>query len=241
MDSWDWGKNDEVLLPIQITTLPFIKQVSCGGNFTVCVDYDGFVWSFGQNNYGQLGTGNKTNFNVPQQIQNIPPVLSVDCGLQHTLFITKDLDLWSCGSNEHGQLCLENQEDQSTPQQTFFSNIKRISIGAYHSLFQNINGEIYSCGYNKSGACGLGHFKHPQITPSLIPNLPPNIVQMVCGYYFSLFLDSEGNVFSVGDNYFGQLGREYGKTLSLYSNNSKNTLGKNTKNTSHSNHFCCIS
>ena len=58
----------------------------------------------------------------------------------------------------------------------------------------------------KPGQCGLGHFNDIQITPSLIPNAPSNIVHFICGYYHSLFLDSEGNVFSVGNNEFGQLG-----------------------------------
>ena len=115
------------------------------------------------------------------------------------------------------------------PHKTSFSNISNISAGYNYSLFQNNNGEIFSCGNNQYGQCGLGHVKHspvskggifvcrynegglghyndPQITPSLIPNLPPNIVKFVCGYEHSLFLDSEGNVFSVGNNNFGQLG-----------------------------------
>ena len=52
----------------------------------------------------------------------------------------------------------------------------------------------------------MGHFDSPQVTPSLILNLPSNIVHFVSGPYQNLFLDSEGNVFSVGDNMFGQLG-----------------------------------
>ena len=66
--------------------------------------------------------------------------------------------------------------------------------------------EIFTCGKNEQGECGLGHFNSPQITPSLIPNVHSNIVQFICGANYSLFLDSEGNIFSVGNNYFGQLG-----------------------------------
>ena len=40
----------------------------------------------------------------------------------------------------------------------------------------------------------------------LILNLPSNIVQFVCGCHQSLFLDLEGNVYSVGDNGCGSLG-----------------------------------
>ena len=200
------GNNKDVSLPTPIPNLPKISLVSCGFRFTVCVDCEGFMWSFGQNNLGQLGTGNKTNFNVPQKILSIPPVLSVSCGEFHTLILTTDSNLWSCGHNNFGQLCLGNQETQMKPQKTSFSNISKISTGIYHSLFQNYEGEIFACGYNNMGACGLGHFNHPQITPSLILNAPSNIVQFVCGCHHSLFLDSEGNVFSVGDNYYGSLG-----------------------------------
>ena len=212
------GHNKDVSLPTPIPNLPKISKISCGGNFTVCVDCEGFMWSFGDNSSGQLGTGNKTNFNVPQQILSIPPVVSVSCGLEHTLIITNDDNLWSCGKNKFGQLCLGDRENRLKPQKTLFSNISKISAGYFHSLFQNDKEEIFSCGFNDSGECGLGHFNHPQITPSLIPNVPSNIVQFICGCDQSLFLDSEGNVFSVGANEEGQLG--------LGHNTNQNVLNK---------------
>ena len=211
------NKND-VFLPTPIQNLPKINQISCGDKFTVCVDCEGFMWSFGDNNFGQLGTGNTTDCNVPQKILEIPPVVSVACGGDHTLIITNDDNLWSCGYNKYGQLCLENKEEQLKPRQTSFSNILKISAGTCHSLFQNNKGEIFACGYNKYGECGLGHFKKYQIAPSLILNAPENIVQFVCGNSESLFLDSGGNVYSVGNNYSGQLG--------LGHNTNQNVLNK---------------
>ena len=200
------GHNYPVLLPTPIPNLPQISLISCGLYFAVCVDCEGFMWSFGENNCGQLGTANETNYNVPQKIQDIPPVHSVSCGTYHTLIVTTNSNLWACGQNNYGQLCLGNLDSQISPRQTSFSNISRISTGHYHSLFQNQKGEIFSCGYNNRGQCGLGHFNHPQITPRLILNLPSNIVKFVCGAQQSLFLDSEGNVYSVGNNVYGSLG-----------------------------------
>ena len=213
------GHNNYTSLPTPIPNLPKINMISCGAYFTVCVDHEGFIWSFGENNnYGQLGTGNTTNFNVPQKLQNIPPVVSVSCGADYTLIITTDSNLWSWGRNENGQLCHGDAEDRSKPQKTPFSNISKISAGYSHSLFQNDKGEIFACGYNNSGECGFGHFNHPQITPSLIPNAPSNIVQFVCGFDHNLLLDSEGNVYSVGNNHNGQLG--------LGHNTNQNVLNK---------------
>ena len=214
--AYSFGRNEEgqlgldhnqdyVSLPTPIPNLPQIKMISCGSFYTACVDYEGFVWSFGSNDLRQLGTGNTTNFNVPQKIQDIPPVLSVDCGSEHTLIITNDSDLWSWGRNLEGQLCLGDKKDRSKPQKTSYSNISKISTGWRHSLFENNKGQIFSCGYNAYGQCGLGHFNEYQITPSLIHNLPSNIIHFICGNNQSLFLDLEGNVYSVGENY-GQLG-----------------------------------
>ena len=134
-----------------------------------------------------------------------------------TLIITSDSNLWSCGNNSFGQLCLGNREPQKKPQKTSFSNISKISTGYSHSLFQNNKGEIFACGYNQHGECGLGHFNNPQITPSLILNVPSNIVQFVCGSHENLFLDSEGNVFSVGKNEFGQLGLAHNRNQNVLS------------------------
>ena len=212
------GHNNHVSLPTPIPNLPKINLVSCGVCFTVCVDYEGFIWSFGLNKYGQLGTGNTTNFNVPQKLLDIPPVLSVSCGHEHTLIITNDYNLWSCGGNQCGQLCHGDAVDRSKPQKTSFSNISKIAAGWGHSLFQNNKGEIFSCGDNRFGQCGLGHFNHPQITPSLVPSTPSNIVQFVCGNDHNLFLDSEGNTFSAGYNAEGQLG--------LGHNTNQNELNK---------------
>ena len=212
------GHNDDVSLPTPIPNLPKISNISCGFNFSICVDYEGFIWSFGQNNFGQLGTGNKTNFSVPQKLQDIPPVLSVSCGYFHTLIITTYSNLWSWGGNSYGQLCHSDYKDRSIPQKTSFSNISKISASWNHSLFLNDKEEIFSCGGNHKGQCGLGHLRHPQITPSLIPNVPSNIVEFICGTNLNLFLDSEGNVYSVGQNYYGQLG--------LGHNTDQNVLNK---------------
>ena len=236
------GHNKKVSLPTPIPNLPQISLISCGGRFTICVDCEGFIWSFGGNDYsdkwsfdnwalsensfghdyadkrsfgdnwpfdvdddhgsqndlGQLRTRNTTNFNVPQKLQDIPPVVSVSCGAEHTLIITNDSNLWSWGNNKYGQLCLGNKEKQMKPQKTSFSNISRISAGWSYSLFQNNKGEIFACGDNQFGQCGLGHFNTPQIMPSQILDAPSNIVEFVCGFDQSLFLDSEGNVFYVG-------------------------------------------
>ena len=42
----------------QLIELPPCKQVSCGGDFTVCLSEVGELFSFGNNRHGELGIGN---------------------------------------------------------------------------------------------------------------------------------------------------------------------------------------
>ena len=79
------------------------------------------------------------------------------------------------------------------------------STGLQHSLFQNTKKEIFAW-KNVNGECGLGHFDKCHLYPSLIPNMPDNIIKFVCGSNQSFFLDSKGNVFAVGHNTHGSLG-----------------------------------
>ena len=201
-------------LPIQVTSfrmnkqffpLPIIKQISCGAYFTICLDYEGSLYSFGQNQKGELGIGNTHLCRFPQKVIDIPPVKTISCGVFHTLAITEDDNLWSFGRNDYGQLCLGNNTYyKSSPQQTAFSDIVRVSAG-YHSLFQNDKDEIYGCGSTTFEQLAFRN-KNSQITVSKYKNHPPNIIQFCSGYDHLLFLDSEGNVFSIGANQHGNLG-----------------------------------
>ena len=210
------GHKKDVSLPTPIPNLPKITLISCGPEFTVCVDHEGFMWSFGNNTFGQLGIGSTSNSIIPKRIDDLPPIRSVSCGSEHTLILTNDENLWAVGNNANYQLCLENNECQLTPKQTQFSNIIRISASKI-SIFQNNEGEIFGCGLNSSGELGLGHCL-PQKKVSLIPNLPSNIIQFCCGCEHVLYLDKEGNVYSVGYNFNGVLG--------LGHNNLQNVLNR---------------
>ena len=195
------GNNRVMGSPQQIQNLPKITMVSCGFSFTVCIDEEGFAWSFGLNEYGQSGLGNnKKLVSKPLKIENIPPANSISCGGYHTLILTTDLNLWACGLNESGQLFLECQEEQTIPKQTSFSEISKICAGAHFSFIQNMNGKIYGRGDNLYGQLGLGHNNSPQIIASLVNDHSSNIVQFCCGLHHALFLDDIGNVYSVGKN-----------------------------------------
>ena len=206
----------QVSPPRVIQNLPTIVQVFCGFKFTICLDEHGFMWAFGLNDYGQLGILQKdteTSISTPHRITGIPPVKNISCGLEHTLVITNDDNLWSFGNNSFGQLCTGNKISHTKPKQTSFSNVSNISASGVFSLFQS-NNQVYGCGYNYFGQLGLDHNKNQKM-PCVIPDQPPNIVQISCGYHHSFLLDDQGNVFSTGKNNSGQLGIDTKDKLKL--------------------------
>ena len=100
----------------------------CGSQFCVCVYEDG-VFSWGNNNFGQLGIGNKDNQYFPRKIgffENPKEIISLCCGSVYCVCICKN-GVFSWGFNIYGQLGIGNQIEQSSPQQIeFFKNPEEI-------------------------------------------------------------------------------------------------------------------
>jgi alpha-tubulin suppressor-like RCC1 family protein len=73
----------------------------------------------------------------------------------------------------------------------------------------NNNGEIYSCGDGLNGQLGLG-VNRKELFPKKVsfPDKDTKITGFKAGNNHSLFLDSNGDVYSCGLNDLGQLGIE---------------------------------
>ncbi len=79
---WAWGYNiygqlgfwtlsSAITIPSQVSELGGITAIACGGDHTIALKSDGTVWTWGHNNYGQLGDGTTTNSNTPVQVLNL--------------------------------------------------------------------------------------------------------------------------------------------------------------------------
>ena len=85
--------------------------------FRSSIKTDGTLWSWGYNNFGQLGLGNVTYYSSPKQVGALTNWSSVSCGYYHTVSIKTDGTLWSWGYNGIGQLGLGNVTNYSSPKQ----------------------------------------------------------------------------------------------------------------------------
>lgn len=85
-------------------------------------------------------------------------------------------------------------------------SVYTVSSGTFHSIFLDTEGRVYAVGCNESGQLGLGHNKNRN-TPEPIPYFKDILIKKIsAGAYHTVFIDTEGKVYTVGNNNYGQLG-----------------------------------
>ena len=134
---WAWGSNLRGQLgdgasshrpsPVKVleSGLHFtgVETVSAGGNHTVAIKDDGSLWSWGLNEFGQLGDNRKLGSVNP----NPNPVkigdgwIAVCAGQNYTLAIKTDRILWAWGNNESSQLGDNTRTSRTTPHRVIMS------------------------------------------------------------------------------------------------------------------------
>src|SRR5205085_1974865 len=75
------GNNDLIQLrPKAIPNLNNIIQVATGWNHSLVLSSDGKVYSFGENQFGNLGLGDNVNKNIPTLIQTLNNISQISAG-----------------------------------------------------------------------------------------------------------------------------------------------------------------
>ena len=78
---------------------------------------DGTLWTFGMNEYGQLGHNNRTTRSSPTQIPGTTWDICSSSGIHGSKVTKTDGTLWAWGRNESGNLGLNNNTSYSSPVQ----------------------------------------------------------------------------------------------------------------------------
>lgn len=96
-----------VTSPLDMYTEDFhVKQVSCGYFHTIAVTNTGAVYTFGFNDYGQLGLNDRKTKFWPHRVEKLSAfnIISVQSGAFHSLFLTDSGQVFATGRNNCGQL-----------------------------------------------------------------------------------------------------------------------------------------
>ena len=98
------------------------RTVSFSSDHSGAIKTDGSLWTWGNNEYGQLGNGTTTNSSIPVKIMD--NVKMVSLGGRHGAAVKADGSLWTWGNNEHGQLGNGTTTNSSIPVK-IMDNVKR--------------------------------------------------------------------------------------------------------------------
>jgi alpha-tubulin suppressor-like RCC1 family protein len=165
---WCWGRNlkgqlgDNTIVdrssPVQtIAGGTNWKRVSCGYAFTTAIKSDGTLWTWGNNNYGQLGNNAIVDLSSPvQTIAGGNTWNQISSGMFHTAATKTDGTLWTWGYNSFGQLGDNTTNHKSSPAQTVAggTNWKYIECGDFSFASIKTDGTLWTCGYNSYGGLG---------------------------------------------------------------------------------------
>ncbi|KAJ6429193.1 hypothetical protein OIU84_020761 [Salix udensis] len=136
------GSTDDELSPTCVSSLLGIRieGVAAGLWHTVCVSADGDLYTFGGNQFGQLGTGGDQAETLPRlleapSLENIH-AKTVSCGARHSTIITEDGKVFCWGWNKYGQLGLGDVIDRNVPSQVTIDGCvpKKVACGWWHTL-----------------------------------------------------------------------------------------------------------
>jgi len=186
--------------------------VAAGAAHSLALASDGSVYSWGSDNYGQLGLS-RTLFRTQGVTVDLPTaskVASTAAGRAHSLAVLTDGSVFSWGANDSGQLGDGSQTARSLPLPvTLAASAKAVASGSDFSLALLQDGSAWTWGTNDNGELGLGN-RTGKLSPARIPNLAA-ISQIASGNSHSIALDSKGSIWTWGRNSYGQLGDGAGR------------------------------
>jgi alpha-tubulin suppressor-like RCC1 family protein len=194
-----------------------VKAIAAGAWHSLFLKTDGSLWGMGVDTYGQLGDGHFFyQFSLSEIYTNLPvlivpgDVVAIAAGAQHSLFLKSDGSLWGMGYNWNGQLGIGNFTSTNRPVLIVESNVVAVAAGGYHSLFLMSDGSLWGMGMNSQGQLGDGSYSvwPPTANGVDVPEMivASNVVAIAAGQYHSLFLESDGSLWAMGQNTKNQLG-----------------------------------
>ena len=188
-----------------------VKLVACGEEHLIFVSDCFQVFSFGGNNYGQLGLGDKVERKDPSEIRSLSEkhVNRVSSGPRHSCAITEVGDVFCWGDSRFGQCgngrkgifptpCKLEFLDRSSgpnvaPSDQRSVKVQEIACGERHTLAIDSQGTLWSWGTGPS--TGLDQGDREVLAPKKVKKLGDYIVvQVACGKFHSVVLVKDGNM-----------------------------------------------
>ena len=229
---WTWGSGldgrlghnntTHINVPTMIMHTAFaaanIISISAGSEYSMALDSNGNVWTWGRNWEIQLGHGDTDNRLVPTKITHTAfsaaTVIAISAGRDHGMALDSEGNVWTWGIGANGRLGHGDTEDRLVPTKithTEFTNTNIIAIyaGGGHNMALDDQGNVWTWGAGGSGRLGHGNTEN-HLVPTAINHTAfsnANIIAIAASLdSHSIALDSDGNVWTWGSGWRGRLG-----------------------------------
>jgi alpha-tubulin suppressor-like RCC1 family protein len=221
--------------PVRQGNYTITGAISAGSNYALALKTDGTVWSWGTNNYGQLGNGSTNASAFPVQVRTssgpityLTDIIAVAAGggyfnhFEHSLALKSDGTVWAWGSNNMGQLgdgttvsqAVAVQVRKSAAPGDFLTGAIAIASGSEHSAALIGDGTVWTWGSNGHGQLGRAVANNDNLMAKQIPSFAGVTRLSALHSMQTLALktdgDASGAVWAWGQNNIGQIGDGFG-------------------------------
>lgn len=224
------GTRTNSLTPVDITSLfnlsseETIVQIKTSGYHSIALSSKGRVFTWGRNDYGQLGDGTNIGKFIPIEITEQfdldlnEYIQEIDLTYFSSIAVTSNNRVFTWGNNYIGQLGNNTYQNENIPVNiTSFFNLEmneefvEISVGQNHLGILTSFGNVYTWGHNGHGQLGDGTYSSKivptNITEQFLLEEGQKIIKLRIGdYQSSSALSSDGKLFTWGGNTGGELG-----------------------------------
>ncbi|NXG35199.1 HERC5 ligase, partial [Dromaius novaehollandiae] len=153
-----------------------LAHIAAGGAHSLVVSLSGAVYSWGKNDFGQLGLGHMEDRDHPSYVEALQhwKTVFISCGADHTAVLSKDGLVCTFGAGEAGQLGHNSTRNEQTPRivaELWGARVSQVACGRWENMIYVPSlGKVYSFGSGEEGQLG-NEGKSNQLIPLPI-NLP---------------------------------------------------------------------
>lgn len=202
-----------------------VMKVITGGSFSLAVTKDQKIYSWGLNDYNQLGrrtleggrlhSGSHNNKpNHSKILEGIKPRI-LTCGDDHSLLVDANNDLYTWGGSENGQLgfsCPKKLTKNIFKKNLFEGKVRTAAACGKDSYVITTDGDVYKWPNEKNQESRSAplrlevHHVTFNTRADLSPKSRIEFKHISCGFRFAIGVSSLGKAYGVGINSNGQLG-----------------------------------
>jgi E3 ubiquitin-protein ligase HERC4 len=227
--SFSWGSDEygqlghnqgaqTLRVPRLVKSLGTLKvtAIAAGMYHSAALTANGQLFTWGSNNKGQLGLGNKYEMVFSPTLVDClagVPLAGLVCGANHSIVASVSGAVFAWGANSHGQLGLGDSEDRLVPTQVRTLRTQRIAYsgleaGSEHSVALTVDGGVFSWGSSRCGQLGHGSANKESMPRRIMELMGTVVSQVAAGDRHTLALvPSRNKLYAFGVGGSGQLGR----------------------------------